>query len=307
MLFDDTSNRQLGADADGEINRTDKVLFSDDNDSRQGPGPKADPASQHSKPENPEPDRKSLIAKAKSRINKAKTTNQMKPEGSATSGKKPQHQAMRGPMAGQEDVQGDEAVEAKKKRGLLASIKDLSKQIKKTEGEQEDSSGPSMQSLKDPRKMAADLADQYLHLGKKLGLLLFLIWEGSFAIGSIPLVITGIPGLIMANLLLVSPKLCYRITVWLLLLIPGVGEAVEAVDKVGLGKVHITVTPLQKIAIVITDLIWVIAVLVIFSFILSIFCWSVSDVSGFVAANVANLWYGTSLFTEMRQYCQGVQ
>ena len=78
------------------------------------------------------------------------------------------------------------------------------------------------QNYKDPRKIVANEADKYLHLGRQTGHALWVIWELSVVIGSFPLIVTGIPGLLMLNLLLISPKLCYKITTWLLLLIPAI-------------------------------------------------------------------------------------
>lgn len=145
--------------------------------------------------------------------------------------------------------------------------------------------------------------------GEHTGDALFLIWSASAVIGSIPFVITGIPGLIMLNLLLISPKLAYRITIWILIFIPVVGEFAKGADEVNAGKKHITIRQLEKTAIIFIDIAWLIVILCVVAFIMAIACYSVNSM-GTVQSGAAQvgeyLWYGTSLFGELKSFCTGV-
>jgi hypothetical protein len=158
----------------------------------------------------------------------------------------------------------------------------------------------------DPRKMAAQALDEKIGLGRKIGHLLFIIWGAITLIGSVPFVIVAIPGLIMLNLLLISPKLAYKITTWLLLFIPGVGEAVKAVDEVGLGKVDISLSGAEKFAIICTDFVFAMLLLLVVVFLITIFCYNVNTSLGAVGAVVADWMSGTSFYSEIQGYCKGI-
>jgi hypothetical protein len=140
------------------------------------------------------------------------------------------------------------------------------------------------QSKGDPRQFAANLADEYLHLGQAVGDILFVIWFTLAAVGSlvgflmvvIGFFLEGLPLLIICNFLLFSPKTVYRLTVFLLAFIPAAGEVVEAVDKAGLGKVNIKVRPVEKVAILGLDLVIGFIILAVITFVTVVFCYTVS-------------------------------
>lgn len=140
---------------------------------------------------------------------------------------------------------------------------------------------------KDPRAMAAGLADKYLHLGQTLGHILFLTWVIITILLSLMFVLPGLIGIFMLTLLLISPKLNYRITVWILEIALdafGVGEIITAVNQVGLTKLKIRINMLEVITIILIDMAYIICLLALYAFIMSLTCWSIGGWSGTVAS-----------------------
>lgn len=120
---------------------------------------------------------------------------------------------------------------------------------------------------RDPRKAAVDVVDKYLHLGKKLVLLTWAIWYiiGVFCF-LLSITIVGIPVLLIVmvilNIFIISPKTVYRITELILDLV-GVGEYLQAMDEIGLGKVEMKATGWQKASIIGLDFLVVIGIIVL--------------------------------------------
>ncbi|HEY4506436.1 MAG TPA: hypothetical protein VJJ24_03255 [Candidatus Paceibacterota bacterium] len=126
-----------------------------------------------------------------------------------------------------------------------------------------------------PRKMVADMVDERLKIGEKIGSLLWLIWMILTVIGFIGSFITfGITGLMVLpvlNLLLVSPKLVYKITI-LILDFVGVGEVLTVINKIGLDKVKIVVAGWQKATIIALDAVVITIYALVISLMISTTC-----------------------------------
>lgn len=167
-----------------------------------------------------------------------------------------------------------------------------------------DAGGLKGAMAKDPRKIAVQALD-HVGLGRRVGDVMFMVWVIVTVILSIFFVFPGIIGLLMLNLLLVWPKAVYKITVWILIFIPVVGEVAKAVDTAGLGKVDIKLNAVEIYFIVIADLIWFIGMLALFGFLMTIICFPINN-TGVVVTGAADIWYGTSLFSELQAICKGI-
>ena len=292
FLLDDTSNRGSDAGTD-PIANADREFFSDDDQRRQ-----------------------ELIKQAKVNAAAPKTFDQPqnksnpsvtkvnKPQPSTKAGSQKDYPSSRNNSFVQNIPDKKKISKDPKKESKINQAKSLmSKDSPKKDSTDK---GSALQApSKDPRKAAAKIADEKLGLGRKTGHLLFLIWEASALIGSIPFIITGLPGLIMINLLLISPKLAYKITIWILIFIPGVGEAAKAIDEVGLGKVDISISGAEKFIIICTDFIWGMLILLLIVFVITLFCYNVNSSLGTIGAMAADWISGTSFFSEIQGFCKG--
>lgn len=308
--------------ADREANVADDQFFSDEQAARyEGENYQAGVSDSVGASSPGGQSRRDLMKKAKSAIKPAKSVEKKEEKkdqskgfsfNKGTSGKKTS------PLAGSESAKNN----ISKKNEDVASKKGFLKPAADENGKSKNDNLSKAKSLlkkstdikdslssgkKDPRQVAAQLADEYLGLGRKTGHLLYVIWQVAAVAGWMPpLFIAGIPGLIMLNLLLVSPKLVYKITVYILILIPGVGEVAKSIDEAGLNKVKITLSGLEKAAIIFTDIAVAILIFIIVAFIYSVFCYSVNSSLGTTAAAGADWWYNTTFFSEIKGYCKGL-
>lgn len=321
-FLDDTSNR--GSDAGYDpIAATDDQLFSDETAARYEGADYTDDSDNATKPtERNSPERASRMEKAKQGIqskDKAKDKSSDKDKDSKEAAprraffnrnKKPGKK--KGFLApGSDDAKSDKDKKKDSSKGGTGDGKDgaaktgLSK-LKSMFGKGgDDADGGGVKSLtKDPRKLAVQALD-HVGLGRRVGDVMFMVWLIVTAILSIALIAPGIIGLLMLNLLLIWPKAVYKITVWILVFIPAVGEVTKTVDTAGLGKVDIKLNAVEKYFIVVADLIWFIGMLALFGFIMTIICYPINNV-GVVGTTVADVWYGTSLFSELQGFCKGL-
>ena len=140
----------------------------------------------------------------------------------------------------------------------------------------------------DPRKLAAQMADKHLKLGEKIGTILWIVWLALSFVTAIPLIITGIPALMILNLMLYSPKLVYRISEIILDFV-GVGEVLQAADQVGLDKTDIKIKPWQKTIIVALDSLLIAIPIMLVMFIYSATCGNSWISFGTKVVNIASL------------------
>lgn len=151
----------------------------------------------------------------------------------------------------------------------------------------------------DPRAMAAQLADEHLGLGKKIGTAMWLIW------GILSLVLIGA---IPFNILLFSPKSVYKLSEIILDFV-GIGEELHAADKLGLDKVNITLTDWQKAIIILYDIILLMLVLIFLSSIAISLCYlsGAGGVTGTVVSKVADVaTQSGGMFSAFNSFCQQV-
>ena len=321
-FLDDTSNR--GSDAGYDpIAATDDQLFSDDTAvSYEGANYSDDSDAANKPTERNSPERQSRIEKAKEGIqskdrSKDKASEKDKDSKEATPrrslfnrGKKSDKK--KGFLApGSDPAKSDKDKKKDSSKGGVGDGKDGAKtgisKLKSLFGKGgDDKNGGGLKDLaaKDPRKLTAKALD-LVWVGRRVGDVMFMVWLIVTIILSIFLIAPGIIGLLMLNLLLIWPKAVYKITVWILVFIPAVGEVVKTVDSVGLGKVDIKLNGVEKYFIIVVDLIWFIGMLALFGFIMTIICYPINNV-GVVGTTVADVWYGTSLFSELQGFCKGL-
>ncbi len=158
----------------------------------------------------------------------------------------------------------------------------------------------------DPRAVAANLADEYLHIGAKLGSALWLIW-GLICLLTLPAVIIGvglIPGIVF-NILLFSPKTVYRFSEILLDFV-GVGEVMAAADEAGLGKVKITLKDWQKGLILLYDAIAAaIFAFMLFTILISV-CYVTQPLVTQAGLKVASVVTGDSAYSSLSALCSSI-
>lgn len=159
----------------------------------------------------------------------------------------------------------------------------------------------------DPRQLLANIADEQLGLGEKVGGLLWIIWGALTLVGalSMPPIIGGLPFLIVFNLLLVKPKWVYRLTVLILDLF-GVGEALEAADKIGLDKVDIRIKAWQKLAIILVDIIYFMVIALVLYLLISGICSLFGGYTTGAVARIADWWNNTTGFQQANDFCAKV-
>ncbi len=169
----------------------------------------------------------------------------------------------------------------------------------------------------DPTQLAADLADEYLHLGTAMGTTLWYVWFASAVVSLFPFVVTAIPGAIMFNLLLISPKLNYQITVWILDLV-GIGEALQAANQMGLDKVDIKVAGWQKGFIIAYDVVLVVLLVSVAALVIALIGWWVCGENSFVPGTSGSLqqqgslklydwWYDTNYSGAVNDMCKAIR
>lgn len=248
-------------------------------------------------------DRDSLIAEAKSRI-----PGLNKPKGEVAGGApgKKGLQALNLGPKGKENSSDKNSADGKgdpEKKGVLNAIKNLTSDIKNLKGDGGGGDGkdgaPSLDSLKDPTKLGAELGDKYLHLGKKVGHLLFITWLIVMAAGYALFFFPALIGLFMLNLLVISPKWCFRLTKWILYLIPVVGEVVKGLDEVGISNLKVEILPVEKYSIIAINVMYFIQMLAVFAFIMAIGCWAVGGVGGTVASWLDQ----TGVVSTLKDFC----
>ncbi len=324
-FLDDTSNR--GSDAGQNydpIAATDDQLFSDDTAASYEGANYTDDSDAANKPtERNSPERQSRIEKAKEGIqskdrSKDKASDNDKASKEATprrsffnrnkkSDKKKDFLAPGSDSAkSDKDKKKDSSKGGagdEKEGGAKTGISKLKNLFGKG-GDDKNGGGLKDVAAKDPRKLAMHALD-YVGIGRRVGDVMFMVWLNFTVVLSIAFIVPGILGLLMLNLLLIWPKAVYKITVWILVFIPAVGEVVKTVDTAGLGKVDIKLNAVEIYLIVIIDLIWFIAMLALFGFIMTIICYPINNV-GVVGTTVADVWYGTSLFSELQGFCKGL-
>jgi hypothetical protein len=150
---------------------------------------------------------------------------------------------------------------------------------------------------KDPRAIAAGLADKYLHLGAKLGTLLWIVW------GLLSVVIIGA---IPFNILLFSPKSVYRLTE-IILDFFGFGEALQAADEVGLDKINITLADWQKGIIVLYDIILFMLIVIFITTVFTSMCYVLGGTAGAVVAKVGDVaTQNGGMLTAIHSFCQQI-
>jgi hypothetical protein len=157
---------------------------------------------------------------------------------------------------------------------------------------------------KDPRQLAANLADKYLHVGSQLGFALFVVW-GIIALGTVPAVLIGI-GLIptaIFNMLLFSPKSVYRLSEFILDFF-GFGEVLQAADELGLSKLNITIADWQKALIVFYDIIVAIIIVLFISTIFISTCTIANSSIGTVVGKTASIVSANSGIAAISGFCK---
>jgi hypothetical protein len=149
----------------------------------------------------------------------------------------------------------------------------------------------------DPRNLVAQLADEHLHLGARLGTLLWMLWG---------LLSIAIVGAIPFNILLFSPKSVYRLSEIILDFV-GIGEELHAADKMGLDKINITLADWQKAIIILYDIILLMIILVLLSSLAISLCYSfgAGGVTGAVVSKVADVaTQSGGMFSAFNSFCQ---
>jgi hypothetical protein len=152
----------------------------------------------------------------------------------------------------------------------------------------------------DPRSKVADAADEYIHLGRKIGYILTLTWIIITVILTTLLYLPGIIGVAMLILLLVKPQWNYRITVWILegvLDFFGVGEVLTAINQFGFTKVKIELNFIEKFFIISVIVVYFFGILMLLAFLISIWCWSVGGWGGTLASWLDSTGYIAQLKT----------
>lgn len=156
----------------------------------------------------------------------------------------------------------------------------------------------------DPRQFLADEVDKHLHLGAKLGTALWLVW-GAIAFVSIPALVIGV-GIIPAvifNMLLVSPKAVYKFSEILLDFV-GVGEAMQAADEAGIGKIKITLKDWQKGIILFYDILVILVLaMIIFTTLISI-CYVTQGVVVQAGLKVTSFVTGNNTYASIAAFCK---
>lgn len=150
-------------------------------------------------------------------------------------------------------------------------------------------------------------------VGEKIGTLLWVIWGLLALIGLLGLItLVGIPGAILTaivfNGLLISPKLVYKLTVLILELV-GVGEVLNVLDSTVIDENKIKIGGVQKLSILLFDLLFIIIVAGMIVLFLYISCWlgGQTTVLGSGAAKIAlsgvDWIYGTNYAALVDQVC----
>lgn len=330
-FLDDTSNRGSDAGSDVDIDQeydpiaaTDDQLFSDDTPASYEGSNYTDESDAANKPtERNSLERQSRIEKAKEGIqskdrskdkasDKDKDSKEAAPRLSFFNRNKKSDKKKDFLAPGSDSAKSDKDKKKDSSKGGAGDEKNGSaktgisklKSLFGKGGDEAHGGGLKDLAAKDPRKLAMHALD-YVGIGRRVGDVMFMVWLIVTAILSIALIAPGIIGLLMLNLLLIWPKAVYKITVWILVFIPAVGEVVKTVDSVGLGKVDIKLNGVEKYFIIVVDLIWFIGMLALFGFIMTIICYPINNV-GVVGTTVADVWYGTSLFSELQGFCKGL-
>lgn len=166
----------------------------------------------------------------------------------------------------------------------------------------------------DPRQVVGDLADQYLHAGRRMGDILFLVW-GLLSIITLPTIIGGIFSLMMLNLLLVSPNTNFRITRWLLEFILdffGVGEVLTVAMQFGVTKIDVKINFIEKLGIIFIDVAIFVILIAIIALATTLIChFSGLDGTGWIATILGgpagwaiDLYRGDKLGSSVINACQ---
>ncbi|HMR55100.1 MAG TPA: hypothetical protein PKD34_00710 [Candidatus Doudnabacteria bacterium] len=163
-------------------------------------------------------------------------------------------------------------------------------------------------------KITAKIDELQQDEGRLIGFLLWVIW-GLLAIAgaiiSITIVGAVLGGLVILifNLLLVSPRLVYRLTVWILDLF-GIGEFLQGAEKSGLIDKHtIRIGGFEKTTIILFDLVVFIGIILMLVMFVYFSCW-LGEQSGVLGSGTAQIllagydwWYGTEYASIVDQVC----
>ena len=110
----------------------------------------------------------------------------------------------------------------------------------------------------------------------------------------------------MLNMLLIAPKLNYRITIWILegvLDFFGVGEVITAVNQIGFTKLDIKIGPFAKFGIIAIDICYGFLLLGFLAFVMSIACWAAGGWGGTLLG-----WMDSSgIITTLNEICPNLK
>jgi hypothetical protein len=167
-------------------------------------------------------------------------------------------------------------------------------------------------------KIAAKIDKAQQDIGRLIGFLLWLIWGLLAIVGLIiSITITGVlfgaPVIFIFNLLLISPRLVYRLTVWILDLF-GIGESLQAAEKSGaIDKRKIRIGGFEKITIVLFDLLIFILVVLMFAVFVYFGCWLAEQTGGIFGSGpfkllltVYDWWNNTEYAPIVDELCSAV-
>jgi hypothetical protein len=212
------------------------------------------------------------------------------------------------------------SLDGNKNDGAKKATTDSAKKIVGGGGSSHKKNAVNAAALIKKAPIAGEIIDKGQELvGREIGTKLWLIW-GLLSLISIILLLTIIGSIVSVlvisifNLLLVSPKLVYTITLFILDLF-GVGEIMHGLNKAGVIDTNkISITGLQKISIVIFDVFLFLLIVLMVVLFIFVNCWIGEQTGGVLGSGVANIvltgadwWYGTNYAPLINEVCSLVK
>jgi len=164
------------------------------------------------------------------------------------------------------------------------------------------------------QKVSEKIASLQEDEGRLIGFLLWVIWgllsiAGLIVSISIVGIVIAAPVILIFNLLLISPRLVYRLTVWILDLF-GIGEFLQGAEKSGIIDKHtIRIGGFEKTTIILFDILLFIGIVLMLVMFVYFSCW-LGEQTGVLGTGFAKVvltgydwWNGTEYASIVDQVC----